>query len=391
MAYRKTYKRPVVRRRRAYVRPAVRRRRTVTRRSRAVTTKAVPKELTPSTRFVLAQIDPFEPRALGAKIPDSNTIPSLANSDCDQVAIPQPSSGNNLIARAFLPSYRMGSLLSAAGTTSVVWSGTWENRRNYSNVVAQIEAFRPVGHAIRICSPLAPTSATGFVHVGLDVESRYNDTSGGTANSYPDFPTTVNQMTGLAFYKRVTLASLTQSPLTVINKWIDDSAFRYQDPREQTSLSNATENAPTQTFNFFQNWATIIVMVEGAPTGTGTCISVEHLLLSEAIPKKDSYILGSPAAPNSSATLNVVSSMAAKTDFAHTEAQQESYVSQAVDAVYTGAAEAGAYVFENVALPIAQSIGRQFVGTAMNMAVAAMSGHGGLPGIQTANRLAITK
>lgn len=378
-------------------RPATRsysRRRTTTRQaSRRQKPCVCPGDLSPAAKFALAQMDPFEIKCLGAKVPDSNTIPSIANADTDQVSLAAPTTNGNLIAIAFNPSYAAAQLAAGDGAGAVTWNGSnWATRRNYANVVSSIEAIRPVAHAIRISSPLAPTSTTGFVHVGLAVESRLSSVASSTN---PDLPLTVNQMTGLSHYARFTLASLTQSPLTVINKWIDETGFRYDDPRAYPTYSNpgATPGVPYSlqpTLNFGQSWGTIVVMVEGQSTGASP-ISFEHLLLTECIPKKDSFILGSPAAPHSPGTMSAVSAMTSEAGFAHTEAGQESYVQQSLNAFAQGANVAGERVFQQVALPLIQQAGYAAVGTGITMAMNAIRGTGGIPGVNAnPTRLALT-
>jgi len=385
MVYRRSYRRysprRYTRRRPSYtpvVRPrrrAVRRRRTPTRRPTKMANSPV--EFTPSLKFALAQLDPFDPRCMGAKIPDSNTMPSLANSDVDILASPAPSVAGNFVCLAFRPAYTMATVTAVQGAGGVTWSGSFGGTANRSKRTAYtdaIEVTRPVSHAIRISSSLAPTSATGFVHIGLAVETRYGETTW-------TFPTTIEQMGGLAHYKRVTIASLTQSPLTVINKWIDDTAFRYSSP-----LGAAGQ----QTNESFQNdygWSTVIVMIEGAPI-TSPPLSFEHILHSEGLPKKEGVFVGSTAAPNSPGIMSAVSSMQTETDFAHTEAEQDSYISQGASAFARGAAQAGSNVYNNVAIPLLERIG----GAAMNAAMSAAAGalRGGIPGVNAnPNRLAL--
>lgn len=355
------------------VRSRVRRRRVTTARRRSI-----PQEMNPTTKFVLAQIDPFDVKSLGAKVPDSNTMPSIANADTDQVSLAAPSTSGNICAIACLPGYSASTLVATQGSSAVTWNGSWGSRRNVSSIISAAEAFRPVAHAIRISSGLAPTSATGFVHIGLDVESRVND----AAAAVPDFPTDVNAMTGLAFYKKITLASLTQSPLTAINKWIDESAFRYQDPRELPAL-NGSGTAPNQgTFQFYNNWATIIVMVEGAPTGA-SILSIEHLLFSELLPKKSAFIMGGAAAPNSSGTMSAASTMAAETEFTHTEAEQDGYIQRSTAAFARGAATAGENIMENVALPLLEHTGRVVTHAAAAYVFNSVTGTGGISGVNS--------
>jgi len=367
------------------------RRRTTTRMASSRKKPCVcPGELSPAAKFALAQIDPFEPKCLGAKIPDSNTIPSIANADTDQVSLAAPSANGNLIAIAFAPSYAAAQQAATDGAGSVTWNAaSWASRRNYANVVSSIEAIRPVAHALRLSSPLAPTSTVGFVHVGLAVESRIGSAASSTA---PDLPTTVNAMTGLAHYARFTLASLTQSPVTVINKWIDETGFRYDDPRSGPNYVNpgttpGSVQGAQNSFNFGQSWAYIVVMVEGQSTGSSP-ISFEHLLLTECIPRKDAFILGSAAAPHSPGTMSAVSTMTSEGGFSHTEAQQESYTQQMLSNLASGAATAGEQVFQNVAVPLMQRIGQVAVNSATNYAIQGIVGLAGIAGVNSnANRL----
>lgn len=375
-------------------RRSVRRRRSTTRRTRR--RRAIPRgqakpckcpgELSPSAKFALAQLDPFEPKCLGAKIPDSNTMPSIANSDCDQVTMTQGGTSNWLTAFAFLPSYTQAfGTATPVDPSTVSWTATFQPRRNQSSVVAAIEGIRPVAHAIRLSSPLAPTTSTGFVHIGLAVESRINSGSG----AVPDWPKTVNEMTGLAHYQRFTLASLTQSPITVINKWIDETGFRYDDPRAVNVFAGNGTAPSTVSLNFLQSWGTIIVMAEGQAANTAF-LSAEHLLLTEALPRKDAFILGTTAAPNSPGTMSSVSQMLAETPVAHTEAEQETYISQGLAALERGAAVAGEQVWNNIALPLLERVGHGAGAYASSYAMSALLGTGGIPGVNNnANRLAI--
>lgn len=364
-------------RRRAAVRRSVRRpitRRRVTRTHRCK--PCGPRELTPSARFALAQLDPFEPRAVGAKVPDSNTMPSLANCDTDIVPFNAPTQGGYLVGAAFAPAYNSSVLTSTdVGQGNLSWGTAYQyGRRNATNVNAAMEAIRPVAHAIRISSGIAPTQATGFVHIGISVES-YNNTA---ANAFFEYPTTIAQMAGLAFYKRVTLASLTQSPLTIINKWIDDTGFRYSDPRA-TYVNSAGAPFNTQ-LHFQQSWGVIVIIIDGQGSTTISPLSVEHILHTEGLPKKDAFVLGTPAAPSSPGVMSAVSAMAGDTDFSHTEAQQDTYINTGLNILQRGAAVAGNRVVE-VLSPIAEHIGARVGDAASNYALNALMGMGGIAGV----------
>lgn len=338
-----------------------------------------PTEMTPGTKFVMAQLDPFDTAVLGAKIPDSNTIPSIANSDTDIVNIATTAVATDLSGTAFRPGYTWGTV-PATGGAALNWGAAYatlaQNRSKRANYAAVVELTRPVAHAVRISSPLAPTAATGFVHIGLSTETIRNEVTW-------QFPTTLAQMSGLQHYKRVTLASLTQSPITVINKWIDDTAFRYSDPTAGVDASTGS------TFQTDYSWGVIVIMVEGAPVNS-TVLSCEHLLLSEGLPKKDSVIIGSVAAANSPATMSAVGTLSTTQEPFHTEAEQDSYIARGINAVAQGAAQHGENLFQNVAVPLLERAGAYGVNAAAAYAYNALTGQGGIAGVNNnANRLAL--
>jgi len=325
-------------------------------------------------------LDPFDPVCLGAKIPDSNTIPSIANSDIDIVNFTTGASATELAAKAFRPQYTWGVVNGTPGA-SIGWGAAWSNnaanRSKRTAYIAAMELTRPVAHSIRLSCPLAPTDAMGFVHIGVATETQFGESTW-------QFPTTLAEVRGLQYYKRVTLASLTQTPLTVINKWIDDTAFRYS-----AATATMVEGAAASTFHTDASWGVIVVMLEGAPPITSV-LSAEHLLLSEGIPKKDSVIIGSQAAQNSPAILSAVSTLSTSTEPFHTEAEQESYIQRGVNAVAQGAAAHGENIFQSVAVPLLQRVGAIGVNTAANMAFNALAGVGGIAGVNNnANRLAL--
>lgn len=349
-----------------------------------------PSPLTPAHKFILAQLDPFTTSVQGAKIPDSNSIPSIAHVDTDLVGMTHSSTFS---ASAFRPNYTAAWIQATAGTTEVAWPTDAQlatlarDRSKRPQYIQQIELTRPVAHAVRLTSSIAPTTATGFVHIGIATESTqaFND---GTNNRI-DYPRTVAQMANLQYYKRVTLASLTQSPITVINKWMDETAFRYSASASRFNIgdTNAVGVNPRE-FQTDFSWGTIVVMLEGAPNGVS--LSAEHLLMSEGIPSKDGVIIGSPAAPNNPGAMSAANAVTTTVDATHTEAEQDGYFQQGVNAAMEGAQAAGRDAFNNVAVPLAQQIGYNFAGRALNMGMMAIAGVGGLAGVNNnPNRLAL--
>jgi len=332
-----------------------------------------PGELTPGNKFALAQLDPFHSSVLGAKIPDSNTQPSISSSDIEQISVTSSSTATHVNGVAFRPQYTWGVVYGTAGA-AVDWGAGYagSNRSKRTAYNNAIELTRPVAHAIRLSSPVAPTAASGFVHIAISTETTYGEVTW-------KFPTTVAEISGCQFYKRVTLASLTQSPLTVINKWIDDTAFRYSSPTSGQILSTA------QGFQTDFSWGVIVVLYEGVPTSTAV-LSAEHLLISEGIPQKDSPIIGTPAATSSPGLMSSTSDMQANTEPFHTEAEQDSYIQQGLNQFAQGAREQGEAVFQNVAVPLVRAAGRAVVSSAAETAYRMAFGIGGVN--NNANRIA---
>jgi len=364
-----------------YSRPTYRRRAPVRRARTSRKSKCVcPTAMNPGTKFIMAQLDPFDPAVNGAKIPDSNTMPSIANSDTDIVNMSSTATVTDLNGLAFRPQYTWATV-AATGGASLTWVAAYggaTNRSKRTAYLAAMELTRPVAHAVRISSPVAPTAASGFVHIGLSHESTLTETTW-------TYPTTIAEMSNLQHYKRVTLASLTQSPLTVINKWLDDTAFRYSSPAANLK-STGSDGAEFQTD---YSWAVIVIMTEGVPAST-TTLSCEHLLLSEGLPKKDGVIIGTVAAANSPQSLSAASSLSTVQEPFHTEAEQDSYIQRGINAVAQGAAAHGENLFQEVAVPLMQRAGAYGLNTAAGYAFNALAGIGGIAGVNNnANRLAL--
>jgi len=346
---------------------------------RAASRKCVcpPTELDPGLKFALAQIQPFDVQCQGAKIPDSNTMPSIATSDTEIIGV--ASVVGSLTATAFRPSYTWGTVPATAGIGAVTWGVAYAtnalDRTNRTAYLALVELARPTAHALRLTCSLAPTSTSGFVHIGISNESSYNKVTW-------QYPTTIAQMSGLQHYKRITLASLTQTPYVVINKWIDDTGFRYRAPD-----SNLVETASHSTFQSDGGWGTIIILLEGVGVASTSALSVEHLLLTESIPDKAGVMHGTSAARDSPSTIGTASAVSQNTEVGHSEAEEQGFVTQALNTVAQAAAEQGVEQVRRVAAPIMRAAGRYAAGVAYGY----MSGRmPGLPGINAGpTRLAI--
>lgn len=387
-----------MRRRRPAARRAPVRRRVVRTRStrpKAQRTQCVcPGEVTTSTKFILAQADPFEPKSFGGKIPDSSTIPSIStpvswNYTCSSAAI----AGDNpslAHAWAFNPTCLSAAVRSKGSTAnSWLWSSVQlTDIPNASAFQTQFEATRTIAHGIRLTCPFAPTSTTGFVHVALATETYFGTSLGSSTNSFAQLATTIDQMSQYTYYQRFTLASLTQSPITLVNKWTDETAFRYSSPLVDFTGGTGAVSAAgaSATFHIPLNWGTLLVVVEGASTDTTdgrviSPLSAEIMWHTENIPNKASTVIGSTAAASDPQVLSSVSRAVAQSDFAHTENGQERHMSN-----FVGDMMDAAGISSNDVYNAAASVARSGVG----MAAGYLRQRYGIGGVNNMpNRLAI--
>jgi len=339
-------------------------------------------QLDPGEKFVLAQADPFEPRCFGGKIPDSSTIPSIStpiqyNQTLSTSALAQK---NYAGAWAFYPTLQ-NAMVAAVGVNVSTWSfasGTAvvSDAPQAASFGSAFEATRPVAHAIRLSCPFAPTSTTGFVHVALATETTFVGSTGNVASQYTRLATTLGTMSGYTFYKRVTLASLTQSPLTIVNKWTDETAFRYNSPYAiPQSAGTLTVESVANQFHIPFSWGTLLIAVEGVSADTTLAaqspLQAEVILHTESIPDKAGVLIGSTAAAYSSGILNSVSQAVAQTDFSHTEDQQQSYMDGFAQQVQSAAANSGIDLSA-----FGRNLGRRAVNYGLNAAMNYAAGFG---------------
>ena len=245
--------------------------------------------------------------------------------------------GTNVKCVAFNPALTSTVVPSTEGAGAWTWAAAFAGGvdvAQLANITAASTAYRTVSHGIRISSTLAPTTATGFVHIAVYAPSTYG------ASTWP-YPTTLSQMRDLPFYRKVTLASLTQSPLTVVNKFLDQTAFRYSATDE---LAAGFNNTGRGQFQIAHSWSTIFVAVEGAPSASNA-LGIEMILHTETLSKAGATNSSSPAAPGNSRLMESAAHMAANTEASHFESEQGSLYQRATDAVSEGL-QAGA---ENIA------------------------------------------
>jgi len=358
-------------RRRTYRRKAVRRSPRFRRGDASVS-----RAMDPGEKFAALQIDPFEIQNYGGKIPDSNTVPSVAVSNTELFPITL-AVGTNTKCYAYWPSVTWSQVASTEGPTSWTWPATFGGTSNFAKRTdygTTYELDRPVAHGIRITSGVAPTDASGFVHIAIAYESWLQESTWA-------FPLSPQGLSSYQWYKRVSLASLTQTPLTICNKYIDETAFRYR-----SAIATPVDNAGQTNFHTGGGWGAILIAVEGGATGILNPVNVEWIYHSECVPKSTGVASGTPAAPFNSSVMSGTSNMVANTDLTHTEVNQLSYVNQARQMFYQGAGQASSDIFSNYIAPAISRAGYAAVSSGAYMA----SRQFGIGGVNNnPNRLAL--
>jgi len=310
---------PVRRRRRAFARPARRAtaRRVPSSRFRSTRRVAPARAL---TKYELANLNPFDQRVNGVKIPDSNTQPSETSYDENRITT-TIGAGGNAECTAFIPNINVNSV-KATGATATTWAWT----AAYGGATASANAavfksdyvgLRPCGHGVRISCPLAPLSVTGFCHVAIVPIENFNQTTW-------QFPVSISQMINLPWYKRYTLASLTQRSITVVNKFLDATATRYVDV-DSTTVGNAAQTE----FQFAGSWCAIIVAVEGAPVSTNPIVQ-DTIVHYEGLVALGSTNNSTPAAQYDVRELQDVSRIATNHPGTFEEGQENDLISSAM-------------------------------------------------------------
>lgn len=310
MAYKRTRARSRApsryRRRRSYryrrtntTRPArsYRKRRMSSRRSR---------KKVPVSKFVLAQLDPFSDKVAGVKIPDANTQPSATSVVEDEWSLTTGTTyGTQVLAlRPFVSKMFVGSASVTSGSTwtwPVSYGGTTASSKA-GTIQANNILVRTCAFGARISCALSPNNVTGYIHICLAPLNDYQQSTW-------TLPASVAEMQNSPYYKRYPLAVLTQRPLKLVSKILDENAFRYISP--SASLDASGDNMTLH----HSGWAPLVIACTGVTvSGTAvTAVSVESILHLETIPTVNSSSGTSPAANDSSQQREMATNVANST------------------------------------------------------------------------------
>jgi len=300
------------------------------------------------TRYAMAQIDPFSQKVVGAKIPDSNTYPSNAFRIDDAWSVKATDGAFGTVAFALLPGLagqivNPGAYPAAGQWTWVAGYGGATNSSRLAGVASNYSLYRPVAHGVKLSCPGASTTISGNLHICVVANSTY-------AKNTWWFPTNIPEMSNAMFYRRYPLSTFTQQSLTLVNKFLDQTACRYRDP-----ASDAVAESSDMT-NQHSGWATIIVAVEGSTVATNV-IQAENVLHIEAIPDKNGISTATPPAAFNTSELEQVAEITSRTDAAFTDLDRPTYLQEALQAATRGMKSAAEGAFYRYGVPAAEAAG----------------------------------
>ena len=215
-------------------------------------------------QFLAANLNPFDMVSRGVRCPDTNSTPSsgfhVLDSGYVNASNLSTTVANGLIMNVFRPYVNNPVVLASTSSTSAVaWTANLVQNiqaAKYAAVLGQYELFRAVAHGVKLTCPLAPTAAAGNIHICLYTPRQI--TSGTT---FP-YPTSVAEMRECPFYQKFTLASLTQNPICIANKFCDITGFRYYQPGVSDQVADTTA-AVAGVNQVPGGWMHIIVALDG--------------------------------------------------------------------------------------------------------------------------------
>jgi len=279
-------------------------------------------------KFFLAQIDPFNSEVTNVRVPDESTAPSSAFNIFDENNMTVSTATGYASAVFFTPGLNVMTSGTGTGSASWSWSASYGGTTATSKITAiqaQYSLLRPVSHGIKLSCPLAPTSTAGFVHMCLYTLDTY------AASSWT-LPTTLSQMTECPFYRRITLASLTQNPIVISNKFLDQTAFRYVD-----TSSNENTSTSSNTFHVPFSWMGVLVCIEGhGLTTNSTICNVQSICHFEGQSKYGGLNTDGTAEPGNNTVMENTANISSQTS--------PSFVEGGVEAAQRMAAAAGEFV-----------------------------------------------
>lgn len=248
-------------------------------------------------QFTLAQVDPFSPRAFGAKVPDEANMPSAVAFSRDLVTLNTQATfaGAGYVFRFDPANYVVSAV--PTSTTSWTWPTFAAGNSPVSNQAAlntNFDLVRTVAFGIKIVTRQSAFSAAGFIHIALVSESL-------TGTSY-SYPTTVSQMEYAPAYRRIPIADLIEDEIIVPGRFTDSTAFRYLSPNVQDVGAAGGYSTNFQS----SGWSALLIWVEAPAVSLVNVLDIDVIHHYEALTRSGvagGVVESTMAAPTSPAVM----------------------------------------------------------------------------------------
>lgn len=238
--------------------------------------------------FLLAQVEPFDQNASGAKIPDRNTMPSVTQRF--RGVFSATTDGSGRYATAFRPYAARAQYLplNVTGGT-ITWSGgTAVSLTPAASMESQYSLVRTVAYGLRVKFNGNRTGSAGVMHIAC-VGANYDM----DPDSHNYYPTTPAQFENCPWYANYSLNELTEQEIVIPGRRCDEGSFRYRHPAVTPYGTTATQNGDIETSD---GWGHIVIMIDGAVASSTVC-NIEVVYHWEALLKPSGGSLIAPSPP----------------------------------------------------------------------------------------------
>jgi hypothetical protein len=247
--------------------------------------------------YMFARLRPFNKRALGAKIPDSYTYPTATWMTRTTQSLASDSNGLGAVSATPMPSEVFFNPASITSGT-ITWTGGSVTGMNGNTQFQNMSALsRAVGWGLRITCDLALSSATGHVWIAACPADYYSDQYG-----LLYLPSTEGHFEALPNSIKYPLSELILKPKIMSGKALDDGSHRFRDYHNPGAAGNQIESGT--------GWASLVVMIVGAPASTASVLNIEHILhLEYVIQPNTGYFTDACSCPQNNQILEHVNNV----------------------------------------------------------------------------------
>lgn len=263
--------------------------------------KAAKKEEIPNHPYALARLDPWNPNAKGAKIPDFDNRHSVGGAVTYTVALTVPASGNGCW---LLPFWPKAALLTCTGDATTGWI-TFGNAptsiAQYNSMFSGYDeaiGCRLVGGGAKISTPLNANNVSGRVYLSGMSTVEMRAWAGNVANVQKT--TEISQRSQVEKLEMGNLVG--QPPKQFVTSTLDPTANIYW-PSDKSPLDVGEDVGDIPAY------VGLLLCVDGAPAST-TALEVDIICHYEWVPGKTYQWMATRAEPANMAMMEKVNNMA---------------------------------------------------------------------------------